>query len=461
MSVVDLYARISDDRTGLAAGVQRQEKEARALAARRGWVVGQVHVDNDIKASRFGKKTRPAYLAMIERIEAGQVDGIVAFHTDRLYRRPRELEDLIDLVEHRGLVVATCEGDFDLGSSDGRMVARMLVTMAAKESDDKSRRLRSKHRELAEAGKVGGGGRRPFGYQQDRVTIREDEAAIIRQGVDAIISGESLRGLTMRWRAAGIQTVTGVPWQSTTVKRLLCSARIAGRRSHKGNETRAVWPEIITPDQSMRVRLILNDPNRDRTNGVEPRTYLLTGLVYCAACDVPMTTMPVWRKGTKYRRYQCRVDRGGCDRVGISADRLEADIGAALDLLLRDRRGRKLAGRLSVVSDEQRLMDAIERDKAELKAWARDLAQQKVGKLAYLAAAGELEAQIDGAEAELRRAQAEMAVDDLVEGDEPWDEMTWSRQQKVAARFIAKIPVQATSRSNNRYDRSRWDVEWA
>jgi hypothetical protein len=146
--------------------------------------------------------------------------------------------------------------------------------------------------------------------------------------------------------------------------------------------------------------------------------------------------------------------------VGISADRLEADIGAVMDQLLHDRRGRNLAGRLSVVSDEQRLIDAIERDKAELAEWARDYAQQKVGKLAYMAAANELEAQIDGAEAELRRAQAEMAVDDLVEGDEPWGEMTWSRQQKVAARFIAKIPVRATTKANNRYDPDRWEVEW-
>lgn len=457
MSAVDLYARISDDRTGQAAGVARQEKEARALAERRGWVVGQVHVDNDVSSSRFSAKARPGYRAMIDRIESGAVEGIVAFHTDRLYRRPRELEDLIDLVEHRGLLIGTCEGDFDLGTSDGRAMARVVVALAAKESDDKSRRLRSKHRELAEAGMVAGGGRRPFGYQPDRVTVRADEAAVIGDGVAAILSGESLRSLTMRWRAEGVRTVTGVPWQSTTVKRLLCSARIAGRRTHHGVETDAVWPAIITADQSRRVRLILNDPARDRTNGVEARTYLLTGLVRCASCDVPMTTMPVWRKGKKYRRYQCRADRGGCDRVGISADRLEADVGAVMDELVRNGQGRRLSGRLVVASAEQSLIDAIDADRAELATWAAEYGRREVGKLAYLAAAGELEARITGAESELRRLQAELTVDDAL--DVPWASMSWSRRQKVAARFIAAIPVRA-SVVVNRYDPDRWEIEW-
>ena len=53
-----------------------------------------------------------------------------------------------------------------------------ILGAVAKESDDKSRRLRRKHQELAEAGKVSGGGTRPFGFEADRVTIRPDEAAI-------------------------------------------------------------------------------------------------------------------------------------------------------------------------------------------------------------------------------------------------------------------------------------------
>ena len=68
-------------------------------------------------------------------------------------------------------------GEFDLCTPEGRLTARIVGSVARKESEDKSRRIRRKHVELAKAGKVSGGGRRPFGFESDRVTIREDEAA--------------------------------------------------------------------------------------------------------------------------------------------------------------------------------------------------------------------------------------------------------------------------------------------
>ncbi len=46
-----VYVRISDDPTGRAAGVMRQEEDCRALAKRNGWIVAQVYSDNDISAS--------------------------------------------------------------------------------------------------------------------------------------------------------------------------------------------------------------------------------------------------------------------------------------------------------------------------------------------------------------------------------------------------------------------------
>ncbi|MDQ3480180.1 MAG: recombinase family protein, partial [Actinomycetota bacterium] len=45
-----ILVRISDDRAGDAAGVGRQEKDARALAERLGWQVGEVIIENDVSA---------------------------------------------------------------------------------------------------------------------------------------------------------------------------------------------------------------------------------------------------------------------------------------------------------------------------------------------------------------------------------------------------------------------------
>jgi site-specific DNA recombinase len=49
-TAVAIYARISQDRTGEGLGVERQLKDCRAEAERRGWLVAQEYVDDDISA---------------------------------------------------------------------------------------------------------------------------------------------------------------------------------------------------------------------------------------------------------------------------------------------------------------------------------------------------------------------------------------------------------------------------
>ena len=103
------------------------------------------------------------------------IDAVVVYDLDRLYRQPRELEEFFDVCEAAGVTeLASVTGDIDLASSDGRLMARMKGAVAAKESDDKSRRIKRKALELAEDGKIGGGGTRPFGFEDDRKTIRAE-----------------------------------------------------------------------------------------------------------------------------------------------------------------------------------------------------------------------------------------------------------------------------------------------
>lgn len=52
------YARISLDSRDTGLGVERQFKGCRALAKRKGWVIAEEFVDNDVSANN-GKPRRP------------------------------------------------------------------------------------------------------------------------------------------------------------------------------------------------------------------------------------------------------------------------------------------------------------------------------------------------------------------------------------------------------------------
>ncbi|MFF3443564.1 recombinase family protein [Streptosporangium sp. NPDC002721] len=288
-----IYVRISRDKEGAGLGVQRQEDECRQLADRLGWDVAEVFCDNDISA--YSGKSRPNYQQMLERIRAGGVEGVIAWHTDRLHRNPRELEDFIGLLETRQIRVSTVKaGMMDLDTASGRMVARMLGNVDHHESERKAERIKAKHIQLAKDGKSTGGGFRPYGYRRiyDRPDpphrlIREEvvpeEAAIIRECVRRVLAGEALaavcRDLNRRgvptsstgiWTARQVASAAevnqdglgdeirarlaaqepgsviardlkdrGVPvpvpggWSTPTMARMLTSARIAGLREHR------------------------------------------------------------------------------------------------------------------------------------------------------------------------------------------------------------------------------------
>ncbi len=112
--------------------------------------------------------------------------GVIAWHPDRLHRSPRELEDFIDLMERTGCTVVTVTaGEYDLATPEGRLTARIVGSVARKESEDKSRRIRRKHLELAEAGRHVGG--RAFGYEPGGVDVRPSEGALVVDTSDLTI----------------------------------------------------------------------------------------------------------------------------------------------------------------------------------------------------------------------------------------------------------------------------------
>lgn len=452
-----IYSRISqDDGTGL--GVARQEKDCRAYCENRGWEITSVVTEND--QSAYGKR-RPLYEAMLDDIKQGTFDALVVWHPDRLHRSPKELEAFIDVVEATGLTVGTVTaGDLDLATPDGRLTARIVGSVSRKESEDKSRRLRRKHLELAEAGKIAGGGRRPFGYEKDRITIVPSEAALIRDAAARVLAGESIRGVTLDWQRRGVETVTGASWQPTTIKRMLMSARVSGQREHHGRIVGpAEWPSIITPDDTIRLRAILNDPSRS-TGTTSIRSYLATGMVYCARCDVPMQAQGVRRKGHLYRRHACSPDRGGCGRCGIGAQPLEDLIAEACFVALD---GPALAAR-TAVAEHVAPQDVVAPLEARMDVLAEMFAAGEISRPEWATARAGIEARLIDARQAIAADVVDTSVSDLAgRGDElrqAWPEMSLEARRAVIEAVITRIVIAPTTRANNKFDAGRITIEW-
>ena len=68
------------------------------------------------------------------------------------------------------------------------------ATMDREESRKTSDRLKEQRQREARRGAPMPGGRRPFGFERDGVTINEAEADLIREAVARFLEGETLNG---------------------------------------------------------------------------------------------------------------------------------------------------------------------------------------------------------------------------------------------------------------------------
>lgn len=283
-----VYTRVSRDDTGEGRSNVRQREDCEKLADLRGWNVVAVH--EDISISATSGKERPGWSAVLGMVDRGEVDVVLAWHVDRMTRSMVELEELILLGEKHNVGVATVTGDIDLTTDVGRMVARILGAVARAEVERKGARQRRANRQRASEGKAHAHPR-PFGYEEDRVTVREVEAAAIRKACDDVLAGVPLSVVTRQWVQAGFKSSMSTNakegWSARGVRNVLLNPRHAGMRVYDGEVIGdSEWPAIVPLETHLAVRQFLENPSRRKGGVRSGRTpsALLTGIATCANC---------------------------------------------------------------------------------------------------------------------------------------------------------------------------------
>lgn len=456
-----IYARISSDPSGQALGVQRQLEDCRQQAERHGITVAEEYVDNDISA--YSGKTRPAYQRMLADIRGGLRDAVIVYNFDRLTRRPIELEEFSEACRAAGVdQIVTVNDSLNITNEDGLFTARLLAAVAAKESARKSERVKRKMRQNAEMGLPAGGAIRPFGFEQDRVTVREAEAQIIREMTDRFLAGESSRSMAADLESRGVSTSTGKAWRSTTVQGLLTSARIAGLRSHNGVVVaKAVWPAIITEAQHEQ---ILHMAETKRISGRRaPRRYLLSGMLRCGKCGGKLYSSA----REQQRRYVCLSgpDHRGCGGIMITAPPTEEWLTAAVLFRLdTPEMHAVLSGQRA--EDERYGQLAVERDRlhARMTELSEMYAAGEISPLEWKAARNPLQHNIDTTEQQLARLTGSSALGQLVGNGaqlrDGWAELNLERQHAIVRAVLDYATVMPV-RQGGPFDPNRVVPTWA
>jgi site-specific DNA recombinase len=452
-----IYLRISQDKTGEAAGVTRQQEDCAALADQLGWQVVEIYQDNDTSAT--SGKPRPAYRRMLLDIEGDRIDAIVTWHTDRLYRTMRDLEELVDMVEGHKLAIRTVRaGDIDLATPTGRMLARILGATAQHEVEQKADRWMRSIRQRREAGKFAAGGPRPFGYNRDGTLVPAEAEAIRRIAAQLLDGQMSIIGACRWLTAQGLLTTYGNPWQPSSLRRLLTAPRTAGLSKLRDPQTRqdviigdGQWEAILDKDTWEQLRAAIAS-NRGISPGGRRPNALLHGV---AVCGYPECGRTLTKTVSSVPIYQCRTAARTNRHVTISAAALEEMVEAAAQAVLAGDRMRAAIVAKLVPGDRGMLQQEIADLDRELSEWRDQLGrtQRAATKTDIVMAMDRIRDQLDEKRAQLQPVDIDPV---LITGGE-WPEDVARRARLIRAAIGRVVVMPAKHRHT--FDPSRVRIE--
>jgi site-specific DNA recombinase len=463
-----IYCRLSKNRRGKKANVKDQERDCRDFIDSQGWDFVDSYVDDGISASDKSEKPRDAFLRMMGDLRDGHIDVIVASEFTRLYRRPRELEELLDPVDkhHYNVELVTIDPtvrQWDIRSGVGRAQLREAAKQAAEYSDYISEKVRSHAKHRASDGRWHGG-HPGYGFdyvpvvrdgegeelEPEQMSVNEEQAAVVRRVVWSVIAGKRIGTICEELNRQGIKSRDGRRWRQGNLHPILVKPAIAGLVKHpdKPDLVRSVWGTfvecsqhpgsndcfgaIISEHDWRKLQLILSQPGRSR-NPVT--SALLIGYVYCGNPDCGKKLVAT-RDNRGKRVYACLKNsyRQGCNRIKRLADPIDQMVAEAIIATLED------ADDWTIAIPEGDDFTALYAEKRQLEKRQEQLAIDHyrlgvIDRVPYLAANEALVSDIAAIQRKLDRATNYRHVKELPVGEvaqDEWDahadDLAWRRE---------------------------------
>ena len=302
-----LYTRKStDDEDRQVLSIESQLSELREYAKRENLLIADEYVET--KTAK--EPGRPIFSLMIQQIESGLADGILAWHPDRLARNSVDGGKIIYFID-KGLISdlrfptyrfdATAQGKFMLSIAFGQ--SKYYIDSL---SENVKRGLRQKLRRGEWPGYA------PVGYLNDykKHTLYPDpdKSVYIKKLFEIYAVGDySIADLERKMADLGFASRAGKPVRKTELARILRNPIYYGVFKYKGELHEASHPPLISKKLFARVQDVLEMKSKVVKQGVIKHTF--AGLMKCPSCGCSITAEI--QKGHTY--YRCTKKRGPCD----------------------------------------------------------------------------------------------------------------------------------------------------
>ena len=299
--------------------IPMQRIECRKFAEEKGWTILREEAELGVSGYKISAEKRDKLQLIKADAEQGKFDILLVFMFDRLGRREDETPFVVEWFVKQGIEVwSTREGQQQFNDYVDYLLNYIRFWQASGESGKTSTRIKTRLRQMVEAG-VYAGGTVQYGYRlvnkgrtnKKGAPVKDKEIdpaeMLIVQEVHrrALYDGVGTHTMAEELNARGLRTHSGARFQANTIRRMLLDPEYVGYLI-TADAMSPHLPDLEIIDEETKRLTIQLVQERQRTNNEKRRLSwtnrghsMLGGNLFCACCGKRLSSV---LKKDSYRR---------------------------------------------------------------------------------------------------------------------------------------------------------------
>ena len=217
------YVRVSTDKQAdHGVSLDAQETKIHAMATVQGAEIVELIVDGGESAKNLD---RPGMQRLLTLVDQRLVDAVIIAKLDRLTRSVKDLAELLERFQRRGVALVSVAESLDTGSASGRLVINIMVSVSQWEREAIGERTRDAMQHKRSNGQRVGNV--AYGYRSSAdgkyVEPEPSEQAALAEIRSLRTQGRSLREIAATLNGQALHTRRGAPWRHDHVLRIVRS----------------------------------------------------------------------------------------------------------------------------------------------------------------------------------------------------------------------------------------------
>src|SRR5271168_3397146 len=213
------YVRVSTDRQAeRGSSLEAQAEKIRAMALVQSAELSEIIIESGESAKSLN---RPGMAKLLALVDAGDVQAIIVAKLDRLTRSVKDLCELLERFERRGVALISVAESLDTGSAAGRLVLNIMTAVSQWEREAIGERTRDAMSHKRSQGERVGNIQ--FGYRlaADGKHVEADpaEQEVLQEIRRLRQNGHSMRGIAAALNQRALRTRRGSAWRLEHVAR--------------------------------------------------------------------------------------------------------------------------------------------------------------------------------------------------------------------------------------------------